>query len=110
MNYNIHGKNIEITYPCGMYYSEMAFLGPIHYGLMNTDLVMDRINNFPKSKVISEVTKFKEKAELQSKLEETPKGLLDKAMIEGPIPKIEEIRHEIENTVRFCETILRIMN
>lgn len=108
MEYEIHGKPINVDYNCGMYHAEKGFLS-MSFGLINFDLVVKRINSFPKDKVLEELTNFRKKAELQSKLTNTPVDVDYVIFGRSGIPKIDEVRKTIENTVRFCDDVLRIL-
>ncbi len=109
MEYKIHGQTlVYVCGECGIYKKDTPFSQD--YAGMDQTLLVNAINSMPREKAIAAVTQLRDRAAEQAKWDSTPQNagfpILRKSP--GPIP-INEVRTNIENTVRFSEAILNAL-
>ncbi|MDD5191655.1 MAG: hypothetical protein PHH54_01960 [Candidatus Nanoarchaeia archaeon] len=109
MELKIHGQTlVYIGGECGIYKQDTPL--SMDYAQMDQELIVRVINSMPKEKAIEAVTKLRDQAVEQAKWESTPQNLgfpiLRRSL--GPTP-INEVRANIENTVKFSEDVLKVL-
>jgi|SRR3989344_379011 len=93
---------------CGIYKNDTPL--SLDYAAMDMTLLVNAINDLPKDKAIAAVTKLRDTASEQIKWESTPQNIGFPLLIRRPSPTpINEVRKNIENTVKFTEEVLRAL-
>jgi hypothetical protein len=110
MEFKIHGQTlVYVGGECGIYKQDTPL--SMDYAQMNQELIVRAINGMPKEKAITAVTNLRDQAAEQAKWETTPQNLGFPILRKSPSPTpINEVRTNIENTVKFSEDILRVLN
>lgn len=82
----------------------------MQYTVMNPEQVINHLNALPTKGAIAATTQLRNIANEQTQWEEVPPIIGDPLLTGGPQPApIDRVRGNIQNTVRFTETILEVL-
>ena len=110
MKFKIYDKVVDCSdEECGIYKSDTPLSSD--YAEMDRTLLIDKLNSMPKAKAIEAVAQLKEIASQQMRWNSTPQNVGFPILIKRPSPtSIDEVRPNIENTVKFCDEVLKALN
>ncbi len=110
MKVKIHHRTFEyFGGECGIYKNDTPI--SFNYAKMDKSLLVSAINGMSREEAILAVTQLRDNSAEQTKLEAAPQNIGFPLLRRIPEPTpIGEVRAHIENTVRFSEAILRVLN
>lgn len=108
MEYKVHGHKINVEdQECGIYKSPNP-LARMEYAVLDTRTVFLTLNSLSLEKAVESVMALRDIATEQARWQNTPQNFAFPILIQTPGPSfsIEEVRGNIQNTEKFCNTIL----
>lgn len=111
MIYQIHGQELTRDgVECGIYKSPNP-LQRMEYAEMDTNALILAINSMSVKKAIEAVTQLRDTATQQAGWKHTPQnpGYPILRQLPEPSTSIDEVRGHIQNTERFCNDVLKVL-
>lgn len=109
MDYELHGHTISVDGECGIYHVQDISSA---YSYMDVEKAIAAMNTQSVDEVIARTVGLRDLAMQQAKMKSAPKPIREFGVVAkitpGPTP-IEEKRPFIENTVKLCEDILKVL-